>query len=800
MTHRTTASKSLTSTSSTPTSFNPSSSPISSSTPSSTAPSPTVACSRPERPAWWPYAQTILLRLSRHCAEMQALEAALQSAHDEDADGIRFDDDPWDEEDGQSSTSRPSPLPAPEPASGAKSHWPQAHLSGPSPLSTLSNSPLVRHLPDDLWQAIVADGDDPYATTEDGRSRPELAISRSDLVLAVRLAATFQSADSFANLIAPDAVSVLTGVPEDQRTAVRSLLKDIFLPEGWTIINTLPPVASGDLNHLLMLEPTSRPNKLVQALTGASPLILFCDDAQKLLPEFREAPVQQLEFAPLTSDILIAVLQASHSATGRIDEAATRAALPDEEALSQLDMVQLLLALRAPTAREVARQIAQMVQTACANSEPAASKPSQGAGGSTDHITDQITGNSPAHETARRMVADLSAWQAGELDWADCSRSLLLYGAPGTGKTWLARSMGAAANVHFLQASFAEWQAAGALNTMLSAMIESFDQAIKAAPCVLFIDEIDACGSRLDGSPHNRNYRTQVINGFLEQIDRLMRSEGVLLIGACNFPETLDPAILRDGRFDLKCEMPLPDRAAIYAMLSRGLGDRLAPDELGALSTEATGKTPAELDAAIRAAKSDARHLRVPLDTPLLRKHLRIDAVDPQLMRRIALHEAGHALMAQHLVPGSVRKIILTPKGGETQRAGLPTALTKADIEDELATLLAGRAAERLVLGDASSGSGGTQSSDLALATRLALDLETRLGLGGEGLTHTDASVPQLLTDQARRVRVHKHLQKAESRAMEFLEARQADLDALAQELIAKRDISGEDLAKIRIL
>ncbi|WP_066607455.1 AAA family ATPase, partial [Celeribacter halophilus] len=792
MTHRTTASTSPAPTSPTPSAFN-----ASSSLNSSSFPLPSITGPRTERPVWWPYAQATLLRLSRHCAELQALDAALQSTHDEDADEIRFDDDPWDEE--QSTAYQPSPLPTSGPTSGpgAKSRCSQAHLPEPSPLAALSSSPLVQHLPDDLWRAIAADGGDPFATTEDGRSRAEVTIPRSDLVLAVRLAATFKSADNFADLIAPDAVSVLTGVPEDQRSSVRRLLKDIFLPEGWIIINTRPPVMSDDLNHFLLLEPTARPDQLVQALTGASPLILFCDDAHELLPEFREAPVRQLEFAPLTADILIAVLQASHSATGRIDEAATRAALPDEGALSQLDMVQLLLALRASTARDVAAQIAQMAQTAKDASSSATGGQSQRSGESAGAITDQIaariSGNSPAHETARRMVADLCAWQAGELDWADCSRSLLLYGAPGTGKTWLARSMGAAADVHFLQASFAEWQAAGPLNTMLGAMVESFDKAIKSAPCVVFIDEIDACGSRLDGSAHNRNYRTQVINGFLEQIDRLMRSEGALLIGACNFPETLDPAILRDGRFDLKCEMPLPDRATIHVLLSRGLGERLAPDELDALSTEATGKTPAELDAAIRAAKSDARHLGLSLDAALLRKHLRIDAVDPKILRRIALHEAGHTLMAQHLAPGSVRKITLTPTGGETQRAALPAALTKVDIEDELATLLAGRAAERLVLGDASNGAGGPQNSDLALATRLALDLETRLGLGGEGLTHTDASVPQLLTDQARRLRVHKHLQKAEARAMEFLKARQADLNALAEELVAKREVSGEE-------
>lgn len=120
---------------------------------------------------------------------------------------------------------------------------------------------------------------------------------------------------------------------------------------------------------------------------------------------------------------------------------------------------------------------------------------------------------------ARRLVADLGRWQKGEIAWSEMTRSVLFEGAPGTGKTFLTRAIGAAAGVPFHAASFADWQACGHLGDMLAAMQKSFAAARGTAPSILFIDEIDSVGSRWSRDAHAENYRRQVINAFLAEID-----------------------------------------------------------------------------------------------------------------------------------------------------------------------------------------------------------------------------------------------------------------------------------------
>ena len=191
---------------------------------------------------------------------------------------------------------------------------------------------------------------------------------------------------------------------------------------------------------------------------------------------------------------------------------------------------------------------------------------------------------------------------------------MLLYGPPSTGKTWLARAMGSAAGLSVLNASFAGWQAEGHLGHMLAAMRASFSEARRKAPCLLIIDEIDAAGSRNDGDSHGLSYRTQVINGFLGEMDAIARQEGVVVIGTCNHIETIDPAVIRAARMDLKILVPLPDAEAILGILRHGLHNDITEAELRILSHQAVGQSAAEIDAAIRAARSDARHARKPLD------------------------------------------------------------------------------------------------------------------------------------------------------------------------------------------
>jgi SpoVK/Ycf46/Vps4 family AAA+-type ATPase len=153
------------------------------------------------------------------------------------------------------------------------------------------------------------------------------------------------------------------------------------------------------------------------------------------------------------------------------------------------------------------------------------------------------------------MVADLQGWFEGRVSWRDVQRSVLFHGVPGTGKSHLARAMANSAGVALVRGSFAKWQAQGHLGHMLKAMRNSFVQAAQQRPAILVIDEIDAVGDRADVEPHNARYQLQVINGFLEEMDQLKHLEGVLVVGTCNYPDKIDAAVLRPGRFDIKVDV-----------------------------------------------------------------------------------------------------------------------------------------------------------------------------------------------------------------------------------------------------
>ncbi|MGE4325795.1 MAG: AAA family ATPase, partial [Pseudodonghicola sp.] len=194
----------------------------------------------------------------------------------------------------------------------------------------------------------------------------------------------------------------------------------------------------------------------------------------------------------------------------------------------------------------------------------------------------------------------------------------------------------------------------------------SGSRSITQAPCILFIDEVDAAGSRFSRDQNGKTYHTQVVNGFLQQIDRLSRDPGVILVGACNQVASLDPAILRPGRFDEIVEMPLPGPEDIVGILNGALKGALSAPETISLAREAVGRTPAELDAAIRAASSDARHSGTAVTADLLRRHLGLHATDPNYLYRIAVHEAGHALVATMLEGTPASKVSIWQGGGVT--------------------------------------------------------------------------------------------------------------------------------------
>lgn len=195
---------------------------------------------------------------------------------------------------------------------------------------------------------------------------------------------------------------------------------------------------------------------------------------------------------------------------------------------------------------------------------------------------------------------------------------------------------GRSSGVPLITASFAIWQGRGHLGDMLRAMQDSFAEANASAPCILFIDEIDAAGSRESVERQNSNYRRQVINGFIEQVDLAIQAEGVLTIGTCNGVAARDPAILRPGRFDSLVEVPLPSRAALTTMLHQ----QLQGAGLADLVTAAIRTTSAAIDAAIRGARGQARlggHKVQSHD--IIARLAGSKAPDRALMWRIAIHE-----------------------------------------------------------------------------------------------------------------------------------------------------------------
>ena len=641
-----------------------------------------------------------------------------------------------------------------------------------------------RHLPSDTTNT-------PSETDEDADdSRDVTRLPTHRLSMAIRLAATIGSEANMQRYTESGAISLITGIPPAQLELVIGLIRQqLFAP---TRRMTTEPKHFGPEDTVILLAPDTRGDEITatgqqafhrqigRALDRAGGLILLVPDITCLPPGLQYGIPNTMRLAQLNREVLIAHLGHSHNATGCIDENALRDALPDDRLLATLPFTSLRLSLRAPTARAVAARITEL----CA--------PMQSDG----PALETMAGDGPALVAARRLIADLSLWQDDKIAWTDLSRSMLLYGPPGTGKTWLARAMGNSAGIAMVESSFAIWQSAGHLGDMLREMRKSFAEARRLAPAILFIDEIDSVGSRESGDRNGSSYQRQVINGFLGELNGISRDEGVIVIGACNHPNRIDPAVLRAGRFDIKLQMPLPDAVAIRGILERHLAGEIADGELQTLATASVGRSAAEIDAAIRAARSEARHARTALSIEMVQHHLGItrDARKVATDWRSALHECGHAIVGSALGCGTITRVMLTSEGGETHRRVMTQEGLLTDIEAEIAYMLAGRAAENLILGDIASGAGGPAESDIAQATRLALAIDVMLGLGADGPVWTAAPDHELLRDPAIHARVRKRLEAAEQHALDILEVHEPLLRKMAATLQERREIGEAEL------
>lgn len=222
----------------------------------------------------------------------------------------------------------------------------------------------------------------------------------------------------------------------------------------------------------------------------------------------------------------------------------------------------------------------------------------------------RVPGLSPAvNDWVRSLIRDLDEYRAGRIGWADVDRGAVVAGPPGCGKTTLARAMAEEAGVPLIVGSQGQWQAAGHQGEMLKAMRMSFAEARKAAPCILFLDELDSFPDRRRVAGENGGYMQQVVNALLAELDGAVAREGVVVVGACNNPDLLDPALVRPGRLERVLVLGPPDRDGVEGVFRVHLGSDLRDESLADIAAMAHGMSGAEMELAVRAARRSARVL-----------------------------------------------------------------------------------------------------------------------------------------------------------------------------------------------
>ena len=407
-------------------------------------------------------------------------------------------------------------------------------------------------------------------------------------------------------------------------------------------------------------------------------------------------------------------------------------------------------------------------------------------------------------------------------------KGVLLIGSPGTGKTLLARAVAGEAGVPFFSISGSEFVEMF-VGVGAARVRDLFEQARRAAPCIIFIDELDALGrSRMPGAFGGYDEKEQTLNQLLAELDGFDPSTGVILIAATNRPEVLDPALLRPGRFDRQVLVDRPDRTGRREILKVHVAKvKLAADvdldQIAGLTPGFTGADLANLvnEAAIVATRRNGEAVTLDDFTVAIERIVaglekRSRILSPEERRRVAYHEMGHALVAATL-PGvdPVHKVSIIPRGvgalGYTMQR--PTEdrflLARHDLENRVAVLMGGRAAEALIFdGEVSTGA----SDDLQRATEISTEMVTRYGMAETLGPRTYARPPQPFltgttadrvvaseaTEREIDIAVRDIVVKAFDRATEVLRKRRADLDEGARLLLVQETVTADQFPAIR--
>ena len=434
-----------------------------------------------------------------------------------------------------------------------------------------------------------------------------------------------------------------------------------------------------------------------------------------------------------------------------------------------------------------------------------------------------VAGQDEAKESLEEIVSFLKKPEKYNEIGARCPRGALLVGPPGTGKTLMAKAVAGEAGVPFFQISGSEFVEMF-VGRGAAKVRDLFKQANEKAPCIVFIDEIDAVGKKRDMSINSNDEREQTLNQLLSEMDGFDNHKGIVVLAATNRPETLDPALLRPGRFDRRIPVELPDLAGREAILKIHANDvKMEPGiDLGIVARSTPGASGADLaniinEAALRAVRNGRKRvtqedLLESVDVVIAGEKKKSTVLSPHEKEVVAYHETGHAIVAAtQKGTAPVTKITIVPRTsgalGFTMQVEEDEHFltTRTEAKQKIATLCGGRAAEELIFGEMTTGA----SNDIEKATQIARAMVTQYGMsdkfgmvalgqqrsrylgGGQELACSDGTAQEVDAE------VERLVEEGHQAALKILRDHRFKLHEIAHYLQKKETITGDEFMKM---